>query len=166
MVASPIGEDPGTGAADPFVRHSVFTRSALEPWLRSAVLGLLLGTLFLGLGGRLAMRVIAVAQNAATGYSLGGSMTVVFLGALAGLVAGLIYTGCRRTLSRNVWLARTLFSVVLLAITLRGLRPLDAQRLVIFLPLFIAFGFAFDRLWPAVVTAASGRRAGTATASI
>jgi hypothetical protein len=123
------------------------TREALRPWFRGAILGALLGTLFLGIGGRGAMRAIAEVQNAATGFSWGGTMTVVFLGAASGLAAGLIYVACRKLLARRPWMARALFGVVLLGITLRGLRPIDAQRLIIFLPLFIAFAFAFDRLW-------------------
>ncbi|MGQ0639330.1 MAG: hypothetical protein ACT4P6_00935 [Gemmatimonadaceae bacterium] len=135
---------------DPIVRHSVVS-PALQPWIRSAALGTVLGTLFLGIGGRAAMRAIASVQNAASGYSFGGTMTVVFLGAASGLAAGVIYAACRRLFTRHVWWARALFAVILLAITLRGLRPLDEQRLIIFLPLFIAFGFAFDRLWDSAV---------------
>ena len=93
------------------------------------------------------MRGIAAAQGATLGFSFGGTLTVVFLGALAGLTAGLVYVAARSLLPRHVWWARALFSVILLAITLRGLRPIDALRLELFLPLFIVFGVALDRLW-------------------
>lgn len=125
----------------------MLSRTSVAPWLRGALLGALLGTLFLGVGGRVSMRVIATAQDAAIGFSLGGTSTVIFLGALSGLAAGLIYATARKLLPRRVWWARGLFTVILLLVTLRGLRPLDNQRLVLFLPLFLAFGVALDRLW-------------------
>lgn len=129
------------------VRRPVLTRTALRPWVRGAALGALLGTLCLGIGGRAAMRGIAAAQGATPGFSFEGTLTVVFLGALAGLTAGLVYVAARMLLPRRVWWARALFGVILLAITLRGLRPIDLVRLELFLPLFIVFGVALDRLW-------------------
>jgi hypothetical protein len=125
----------------------MLSRAAIAPWWRGAALGSVLGALFLGIGGRAAMRAIGNLQGAPAGFSIGGTTTVVFLGAASGLAAGLIYCTCRKLLQRRPWWARGLFAVILLAVTLRGLRPLDAQRLIIFLPLFVAFGFALDRIW-------------------
>ena len=125
----------------------MFKRESAAPWLRGAMLGTLLGALFLGIGGRAAMRAIGSLQGAPPGFSIGGTTTVVFLGAASGLAAGLIYVTCRRLLQRHQWWARGLFAVILLGVTLRGLRPVDSQRLIIFLPLFAAFGFALDRVW-------------------
>lgn len=121
-------------------------RPSVALWIRSAVLGAVLGTIFLGIGGRIAMRGIALAQGAAGGFSFGGTSTVVFLGTLAGLAAGLIYVACRSFVRRPAW-ARVLFGAIILAIALRGLKPLDPLRLVLFLPLFLVFGIALDRLW-------------------
>jgi hypothetical protein len=123
------------------------SRAAFAPWLSGAVLGAIVGTAFLGIGGRAAMRGIAMAQGAAPGFSLGGSLTVVFLGAAAGVAAGLIYVASVKLARNHMWWARLLFALAVLAITLRGLRPLDALRLAIFLPLFVAYGVVFDRLW-------------------
>lgn len=125
----------------------MLSRVSLRPWVRGAALGALLGTLCFGIGGRAAMRGIAAAQGAAAGFSFGGTLTVIFLGALAGLAAGLVYVATRKLLPRHVWWARALFGVILLAITLRGLRPIDVLRLELFLPLFAVFGVALDRLW-------------------
>ena len=123
------------------------SRAAFAPWLRGAVLGAIVGTAFLGVGGRAAMRGVAMAQGAASGFSLGGSFTVVFLGAAAGVAAGLIYVASVKLTRNRMWWARLLYGFVVLAITLRGLRPLDALRLALFLPLFAAYGIVFDRLW-------------------
>ncbi len=93
------------------------------------------------------MRGIAMAQGTATGFSFGGSFTVVFLGAAAGLAAGLIYVAALKFVGNHIWLGRLLFGLVLLAITLRGLRPVDSHKLVWFLPLFVAYAVILDRLW-------------------
>jgi hypothetical protein len=109
------------------------------------------------------MRGIAMAQGAPTGFSLGGSLTVVLLGAAAGLAAGLIYVASTKLAGNRMWWARLLFGLVLLTIALRGLRPLDALKLALFLPLFLAYGVVFDRLWarrsPAVPTQSETVRA-------
>jgi hypothetical protein len=99
------------------------------------------GALVLGIGGRSAMRGIAILSGAPPSFSFGGSLRVVLLGALAGLVGGLILLGLRALLPKR-WLIQTLlFYVMILLITLRGLRPIDAQRLMLFLPLVLAYGF-------------------------
>ena len=123
------------------------SRADFAPWLRGTLLGAIVGTAFLGVGGRAAMRGIAMAQGAVTGFSLGGSLSIVLLGAAAGAAAGLIYVASVKLARNHMWWARLLFALVVLAITLRGLRPLDALRLALFLPLFAAYGVVFDRLW-------------------
>jgi hypothetical protein len=115
--------------------------------VRGAALGTLLGTVILGIGGRASMRGIALAQGTPGGMSLGGTGTVVFLGAASGLAAGVMYAAARSLLPRSPWLARLLFSITLLVVVLRGLRPVDLDRLLWFLPLFVVFGVALDRLW-------------------
>jgi hypothetical protein len=59
----------------------------------------------------------------------------------------LIYVASVKLAGNRMWRARLLFALVVLAITIRGLRPLDALRLALFLPLFAAYGIVFDRLW-------------------
>jgi hypothetical protein len=95
----------------------------------------------LGIGGRTAMRGVAFLSGAPPSFTFGGSLRVVLLGGLAGLVGSLILLGLRTFLS-NRWLIQTLlFYVIILLITLRGLRPVDTQRLVLFLPLVLAYGY-------------------------
>ncbi len=125
----------------------MLSRASFAPWFYGAFLGAALGTAFLGVGGRVAMRGIAMAQGTPPGFSLGGSMTVVFLGAATGLAAGLIYVASLKLVGNRMWWARLLFAVVVLAITVRGLRPVDSLKLALFLPLFAAYGVIFDRLW-------------------
>jgi len=105
------------------------------------VVGAGVGLLVLGIGGRMAMRGIAFLSGAPPSFSFGGSLRVVLLGTLAGLVGGLILLGLR-TFLRNRWLIQTLlFYVIIVLITLRGLRPVDSQRLMLFVPLVLVYGF-------------------------
>ena len=102
--------------------------------------GAALGTLILGVGGRLAMRVIAMATTGATGFSFGGTMTVVFLGAASGAVTGAILWVTRALLGRWPAAQTIMFWLLLVGITLRGLRPLDTLRVALFLPLVVLVG--------------------------
>jgi hypothetical protein len=108
--------------------------------------GAVLGALILGVGGRIAMRVIATATTGTSGFSLGGTLTVVFLGAASGTVTGVILSVTRVLLGR--WpAARTIaFWLLLVAITLRGLRPLDPLRVALFLPLVVLLGILLSLL--------------------
>jgi len=105
--------------------------------LLTVLYGTVLGTLILGVGGRVAMRVIAMATSGTTGFSFGGTMTVVFLGAAAGAVTGVILAVTRAGLARWPTAQTVIFWLVLVAITLRGLRPLDTLRVALFLPLVL-----------------------------
>ena len=107
-----------------------------------------LGALVLGVGGRVAMRVIAEATTGTSGFSLGGTVTVVFLGAVSGAVGGLLLLLARRLLRRWPPAPTVAFWLLLLALTFRGLRPLDQLRLVLFLPLVALFGTLLQwRTW-------------------
>lgn len=109
-------------------------------WVRCLLLGVIIGAVVLGMGGRIAMRGIAVLSDAPPGFSAGGSVTVVLLGAVSGLVGALILVALRFFLAGR-WLLQTiLFYAVLVLITLRGLRPLDSQRVFLFLPLVLVYG--------------------------
>ncbi len=127
------------------VEHS--RRPSGKDWLRAGTLGLLLGTIVLGIGGRLAMRGIALAQGITPGFSMGGTATVVFLGAVSGLAGGLIFAGTRALVPNNRMVRGVLFWAILVLITLRGLQPLDVPRLAFFLPLVIGYGSLLTVAW-------------------
>jgi hypothetical protein len=59
-------------------------------FLRTLFLGAIIGALFLGAGGRLMMRLLALSIDRPASFSLGGSLEVVAYGALLGLGGGLI----------------------------------------------------------------------------
>ena len=116
-------------------------RLTWRDWVRHSLIGLGVGAVVLGIGGRVAMRGIAVLSGAPPGFSFGGSLTVVLLGALSGLVGALILTGLRVFLPGRWFLQTVIFYAALVLITLRGLRPVDSQRLFLFLPLVLIYGF-------------------------
>jgi len=116
-------------------------RPSLRDWIRCSLIGIGIGAVVLGIGSRAAMRGIAVLSGAPPGFSFGGSLTVVLLGALSGLVGALVLMGLRTFLPRR-WLLQTLlFYAILILTTLRGLRPVDPQRLVLFMPVVLVYGF-------------------------
>lgn len=108
--------------------------------LATVIYGAALGTLILGVGGRLAMRVIAMATSGTTGFSFGGTLTVVFLGAASGAMAGAVLSVTRVMLPRWPAAQTITFWLLLAAMTLRGLRPLDTLRVALFLPLVLLLG--------------------------
>ena len=123
------------------------TRWLHHPWIYGLVLGIVLGTIILGIGGRLLMRVVALIDGTPVGWSWGGSGTVVFLGAVSGLAGGAIYTLLAHFMARGTWLRSLLFFLILALITLRGLSPIRLLALALFMPLTLTFGIVFDLLW-------------------
>jgi len=116
-------------------------RPPQRDWIRCSLIGIGIGAVVLGIGSRVAMRGIAVLSGAPPGFSFGGSLTVVLLGALSGLVGALVLMLLRTFLPRR-WLLQTLlFYAILILITLRGLRPVDTQRLFLFMPLVLVYVF-------------------------
>jgi len=110
-------------------------------WLRYSLIGAGVGAMVLGIGGRLAMRGIAVLSGAPPSFTFGGSLRVVLMGALSGLGGAWILKVLRFFLARR-WLIQTLlFYAIIVLIMLRGLKPVDSQRLVLFLPVVLLYAF-------------------------
>jgi hypothetical protein len=97
-----------------------------RPIARELITGTMLGALILGVGGRVAMAVIAWRTGGASSFTLGGTLTVIGLGAASG-AAGAVFAlisraVMRRLFPRHAWTRHVLFAVLLLLVTLRGLR--------------------------------------------
>lgn len=119
-------------------------RSAVEPWLFGLLLGAGVGLVVLGVGGRAAMRAIALANNTPPGFSLGGTATVVFLGVASGVGGGFLYALLYRLIPERRLVRSALFAVALVLLTLRGLRPIQPLALEWFMPLALAYGAIVD----------------------
>lgn len=103
-------------------------------------LGAIVGAIFLGAGGRVAMRLFAMMEGREPGWSFGGSMTVVFMGAVWGtLGGGLLWLG-RRYFRRSPLARGALFWIPLTLLFLRGLSPLNTNSVITFIPFFVAYG--------------------------
>jgi len=119
----------------------------------------------LGVGGRIAMRVVARVAGSPGGFSFGGTLTVVFLGAVSGLAGALVLLALRSVVRTRPLLRGVLFWAFLILVTLRGLRPLDAQRVILFFPLVLIFGAGLQVIWCRVYLARKDSRTGPAGAS-
>ena len=115
-----------------------------SPWVVDALVGIALGLPILGIGGRIAMRVTAHATYAAPSFSLGGTMTVVLMGAVSGAAGGLIYAVLARFLPDRAVIRGAMFGVILTLLTLRGTSPSTPLTLSLFLPLAWLYGALLD----------------------
>jgi hypothetical protein len=123
----------------------------------SLLLGAASGALCLGVGGRLAMRAFALATARPPGFSLGGTLGVIFAGAIAGLLGSVIYLVVRRLLPSRLGGRGLAFSLLCYAAASPGFRPPEPLVFALFAPTFLAYGFA--------LVAAHCRLAGTAAYS-
>jgi hypothetical protein len=93
---------------------------------RTLVVGSILGLVILGVGGRLVMSWITAQAGGTPRYTLGGTLTVVMLGAASGFAGAVMWIASRavteRFLARFVWTQYALLAAVLLLVTMRGLR--------------------------------------------
>lgn len=133
---------------------------------RAAVAGLVSGVVILGLGGRLLMRLIAIATHGTGGFSWGGSLEVLAAGALFGTVGGLLLPFVPPPLGRWRAPAHALALFVLIALTSDAARgaasgiawPARVPALLAFAALLLAYSLLLMYL-------ASTRRASRAQAT-
>lgn len=122
-------------------------RPTPRDWLVCSLLGVVVGAVALGIGGRLAMWGVAVLSGATPGFSAGGTATVVLLGALWGLAGAIGSLMLQFLLPRRPRVRGALFWAFLVVVSLRGLRPIDAERLLLFMPWVIAYGGVLQVVW-------------------
>jgi hypothetical protein len=118
--------------------------SANRPWLFALLLGAAVGFVVLGIGGRIAMRAIAIANGVPGGFSLDGTATVVLLGLASGIGGGLLYALLHRYVARPRPVRSVLFTLALVLLTLRGLHPIQPLALEWFMPLALGYGAIVD----------------------
>lgn len=117
-------------------------------WSVAVGLGAVIGTVILGVAGRVAMRAIAVAQRGVPeGFTMGGTMTVVLLGTASGALGGILLVISRWLFPSRRWAQVSLYWAALLLLALRGLHPLDALRVALFVPLVLLYGAVLQAVW-------------------
>ena len=124
-------------------------RSKLRPWSFGAVLGAAVGLPVLGAGGRVAMRLIALASHAPPAFTPRGTTTVLVAGLASGVAGGLLYATICHFLPRPRWARSVLFAGALVLLTLRGLHPVRPLPLNLFMPLALAYGAIVDVVYGA-----------------
>jgi hypothetical protein len=115
------------------------------PWrVRLLFEGTVLGAIVLGAGGRLAMAAIQYRANASPQFTLGGTLTVVGLGAVSGLAgAAMLWisaVAANRVAPRFTAVRWAMFALLLALVTTRGLRGTPAPGRWYFPPLVALYG--------------------------
>jgi len=97
-----------------------------HPIARTLLAGTLLGLVILGAGGRLVMAAITANAGGTPSFTLGGTTTVVMLGAASGFAGAVLALISRvvttRLPPRYTWTQYLLLALLLLLVTMRGLR--------------------------------------------
>ena len=124
--------------------------TALRRLGTAVLLGTLSGAIFLGLGGRLMMRLFALATTRSAGFTLRGSLNVVFAGAIAGAVGGVLLLATDRFMPKRLWMRALSFAVLCYLIATPGLRPPQPLVFALFAPAFLAYGVTVQVLWARV----------------
>jgi hypothetical protein len=118
-------------------------RTIRDGWSRAILLGALVGLPILGVGGRAAMRAIAALTGAPAALTVEGTLTVLLAGAGSGAVAGAIHRLLMVVLPRHQLLRALAFVVVLAALTIRGLHPVQPLPLALFGTLMALFAIVY-----------------------
>jgi|SRR5437667_7390515 len=119
----------------------------LKRFATALLLGAATGAVFLGVGGRLAMHAFALATARSAGFTLRGSLNVVFAGAITGAIGGLLLAGIDRFLPRPRGFRALLFAAVCYLIATPGFRPPRPLVFALFAPAFLAYGVVLELTW-------------------
>ena len=122
-------------------------RRFLGQLLREALIGAVLGFIIFGVGGRLVMRLIAAQSGAAPILTTGGTITVLVSGVMAGAGGALLHAVARAIMWRvapgHTSVRITVFGLLLVLITWRGLRGSPTEGAVWFWPLVALYWATF-----------------------
>ena len=126
---------------------TTYRRPNGSDWGVGILVGATLGLVLLGIGGRVGMRVMAVATGQTPSLSFEGSLTVAALGAAAGAAVAVIFLLARTLFPQHRALRVVFFWLLVTAIVVRGLNPVTPLAAVVFMPLFLAHGSLLFAYW-------------------
>jgi len=124
--------------------------------LTALLVGTATGALFLGVGGRLVMRALALAAGRPPGFSFGGTFSVVLSGAIAGFVGGVLLFAAARFVPVVLRFRGLIFGVFCYALASPGFRPPQPLVFALFAPTFLAYGVATVMLYERFARSARG----------
>ena len=90
------------------------------------------------------MHVISRTTTGTGRFTLGGTVTVVLLGAGCGVIGALLLVGARRLFHRWSPTPTLVYWTLLLLVTLRGINPVEPLKVAVFFPVVILFGLALQ----------------------
>ena len=93
------------------------------------------------------MRVMALAEGRPPAFTIDGSIAIVLLGAITGVVIAALFLLSRALFPAHRILRATLFWTITAALVARGLHPLTVFKAVVFGPLFLAHGALLNAYW-------------------
>jgi hypothetical protein len=118
---------------------------------RSLFAALLIGTttgaLFLGVGGRLVMRGLALASGRPSGFSFGGTFSVILSGAIAGAIGGILLFLAAQFVPALLRVRGLIFGLLCYVVATPGFRPPQPFVFALFAPIFFGYGVATVRLY-------------------
>ena len=97
------------------------------------------------------MHAFALATARSAGFTLRGSLNVVFAGAIAGAIGGLLLAVVERFLPQRPSLRGVLFATLCYLIATPGFRPPRPLVFALFAPAFFAYGVVLELAWERVV---------------
>lgn len=106
--------------------------------LRSALAGAAIGFVVLGIGGRYIMRIIAHWEGRVPVLTPSGTLTVVMMGTLAGLAAGVVHGLLRRFVPRTA-IRILVFVVFCVAFTYHAVNALLPRPRLLFVALTLIY---------------------------
>ena len=126
------------------IRRQHLTNTPVKIAITVILTGLILGVIFLGVGGRFAMRIIAISTERTPTISFGGTITVLLAGGIAGGIISFISVVIK-TFVNDIRIWRGLLYSLLITFSLILSIP-DRSFLVssLFGFLFIIYGIIFE----------------------
>jgi hypothetical protein len=107
---------------------------------RTLIVGVLAGATLLGLGTRVAMRGVALAEGRVPTWTFQGTLTVVGWGAAFGLLFSLVWAFVGRRIPGNRIVRGLLFGVLTTILASPGLTPRRLSTFLLFTPWFLLYG--------------------------
>lgn len=109
--------------------------------------GAVSGAVFLGAGGRLVMRLFALATARPPAFTVLGSLNVLVAGAIAGATGGLVLLVLQRFLPKARLLRGAVFAAACFIVASPGFRPPQPLVFALFGCAFLAYGVALVAAW-------------------
>lgn len=106
------------------------------------LIGTITGALFLGVGGRLVMRGLAVASGRPSGFSVGGTLSVIVSGAIAGVIGGILLFAFAQFVPALLRVRGLIFGLLCYLVATPGFRPPQLLVFALFVPTFLGYGIA------------------------